>query len=191
MLLNINVLKDRRQWGLEPRKVKVGLMTGTLFLMGGGLMMSKLRILDDPQSWNFDLVGNWVWREIQIIDVICQNYNHYMDYLLVSFLWGMASNIVQGTPLTALALFSTIEYWYFLNFWQVPFVILISCQTQMPTRLKFQVRGAYAILNSLIMRPPHIKIRCQSCSFRILRRMSFSNPLLPIPTFLVSRNTQR
>ena len=32
-------------------------MIGTLFLMCGGLMMSKLRILDGSPSWDFRLVG--------------------------------------------------------------------------------------------------------------------------------------
>ena len=44
-------------------------MIGTLFLMCGGLMMSKLRILDGSPSWDFRLVGHQVWREIQITDM--------------------------------------------------------------------------------------------------------------------------
>ena len=63
-----------------PRMAKVGLIAhpmqnlirnivGTLFLVCGGLMMSKSRFLDGPVSWDFNLEGIPGWREIQIIDM--------------------------------------------------------------------------------------------------------------------------
>ena len=44
-------------------------MIGTLVLMCGGLMMSKLRILYSFWKGDFNLVGIPVWREIQITDM--------------------------------------------------------------------------------------------------------------------------
>ena len=44
-------------------------MIGTLFLMCGGPMMSKLRISDGPPSWDFNLGGIQAWWEIQITDL--------------------------------------------------------------------------------------------------------------------------
>ena len=44
-------------------------MTGTLFLMSDGLIMSKLRILDSIWKRNFNLEGIRVWREIWITDL--------------------------------------------------------------------------------------------------------------------------
>ena len=80
-------------------------MIGTLFVMCGGLMMSKLRILDGPTMWDFNLgnsglVGNSNHRYVKF-----QNYHYCMDSLPVTFLQVMASNIVQGTTLTALPSF--------------------------------------------------------------------------------------
>ena len=44
-------------------------MISILFLMCGGLMMSKLRFLDGPPSLDFNLGGILGWREIQITDM--------------------------------------------------------------------------------------------------------------------------
>ena len=41
----------------HPMQKSIRNMIGTLFLMCGGLMMSKLRILDGPPSWDFNLGG--------------------------------------------------------------------------------------------------------------------------------------
>ena len=52
-------------------------MISILFLMCGGLMMSKLRILDGPPSWDFNLVGIPVWREIQMTNMTSQKFHKY------------------------------------------------------------------------------------------------------------------
>ena len=58
-------------------------MIGTLFLMCGGLILSKLRILDSTWKGNFNLVGIRVWQEIHFTDVVmCQNIYYSMDFLL-------------------------------------------------------------------------------------------------------------
>ena len=61
----------------HPIQNSVRNMTGTLFLMCGGLMMSKLRILDGSPSWDFRLVGHQVWREIQMTNMISQKFQKY------------------------------------------------------------------------------------------------------------------
>ena len=55
-------------------------MIGTLVLMCGGLIMSKLRILDGLWKGDFNLVGIPVWREIQITDGTSQKFLqcHYL-----------------------------------------------------------------------------------------------------------------
>ena len=51
-----------------PMQNSVRNMIGTLVFMCGGLIMSKLRILDGLWKGDFNLVGIPVWREIQITD---------------------------------------------------------------------------------------------------------------------------
>ena len=53
----------------HPMQNSVRNMIGTLVLMCGGLIMSKLRILDGLWKGDFNLVGIPVWREIQITDM--------------------------------------------------------------------------------------------------------------------------
>ena len=53
----------------HPMQNSIRNMIGTLFLMCGGLMMSKFRILDSLWMGDFNLEGIWVWREIQITDM--------------------------------------------------------------------------------------------------------------------------
>ena len=48
----------------HPMQNSVRNMIGTLVLMCGGLIMSKLRILDGLWKGDFNLVGIPVWREI-------------------------------------------------------------------------------------------------------------------------------
>ena len=73
--LRIKVMRKRPQRVGGTQNAKGGLianhmqnflrnMISILFLMCGGLMMSKLRILDGPPSWNLNLGGIPVWREI-------------------------------------------------------------------------------------------------------------------------------
>ena len=50
----------------HPMQNSVRNMSGTIVLMCGGLIMSKLRILDGIWKGDFNLVGIPVWREIQI-----------------------------------------------------------------------------------------------------------------------------
>ena len=54
-------------------------MISILFLMCGSLMMSKLRVLDGPQSWDFNLEGIPGWREIQMTNMTSQKFqkHHY------------------------------------------------------------------------------------------------------------------
>ena len=61
-----------------PMQNSVRNMIGTLVFMCGGLIMSKLRILDGPPSWDFNLVRKLVWRGIQITYGISQKFQkHY------------------------------------------------------------------------------------------------------------------
>ena len=60
-------------------------------------------IKDGHFTVDFRLVGHPVWREIQITDM--SSTKTTTTTLLVSFLQVMASNIVQGTTLTALPSF--------------------------------------------------------------------------------------
>ena len=53
----------------HPTQNSIRNMIGTLFLMYGGLMMSKLSILDSLWMGDFNLEGISVWREIQITDM--------------------------------------------------------------------------------------------------------------------------
>ena len=39
--------------------------------------MSELRISDGPLTWNFNLVGIWVWHEIKITNGTCQKFKKY------------------------------------------------------------------------------------------------------------------
>ena len=48
----------------HPMQNYVRNIIGTLVLMCGGLIMSKLRILDGLWKGDFNLVGIPVWREI-------------------------------------------------------------------------------------------------------------------------------
>ena len=64
----------------HPMQNSVRNMIGTLVLMCGGLIMSKLRILDGLWKGDFNLVGIPVWREIQITDGTSQKFLqcHYL-----------------------------------------------------------------------------------------------------------------
>ena len=63
----------------HPMQNSIRIMIGTLFLMCGDLIMSKLRILDSLWMGDFNLEGIWVWREIQTIDGTWQKY-HYTTH---------------------------------------------------------------------------------------------------------------
>ena len=61
----------------HPMQNSIRIMIGTLSLMCGDLIMSKLRIMDSLWMGNFNLEGIWVWREIQITDGTSQNFQKY------------------------------------------------------------------------------------------------------------------
>ena len=63
----------------HPMQNLIRNIVGTLFLVCGGLMMSKSRILDGHPSWDFRLVGHQVWRKIQITDGIFHIFQKH-DY---------------------------------------------------------------------------------------------------------------
>ena len=63
----------------HPMQNSIRIMICTLFLMCGGLIMIKLRILDSLWMGDFNLEGIWVWREIQIIDGTYHKY-HYTTH---------------------------------------------------------------------------------------------------------------
>ena len=54
----------------HPMQNSIRNMMGTSFLKCSGLVMSKLRILDGLWKGDFNLEGIWVWREIQITDML-------------------------------------------------------------------------------------------------------------------------
>ena len=58
----------------HPMQNYVRNIIGTLVLMCGGLIMSKLRILDGLWKEDFNMVGIPVWREIQITDGTSQKF---------------------------------------------------------------------------------------------------------------------
>ena len=152
----------------EPRMAKVGLiahpkqnlirnMTGTLFLMHGGHIMSKWRILNGLRMRDFNLEGIWVWREIQIIDGTHNKY-HYTTHSgwkwwqsgqsgALNNVWSLDSQKwhQQGVRVVAVVLACDKS------------VIQISRQTRIPSRLKFLFQMLSKILNLLIMRPSDIK----------------------------------
>ena len=75
-------------------------MTGTLFLMCGGLILSKLRILDSTWKGNFNLVGIRVWQEIHFTDVSCARTSTTPWISYWRNFWKLqASNIVDSTTL--------------------------------------------------------------------------------------------
>ena len=61
----------------HPMQNSVRNMIGTLVLMCGVLMTSKLRILDGLRKGDFNLVGIPGWREIQITDSTSQKFLKY------------------------------------------------------------------------------------------------------------------
>ena len=61
----------------HPMHNSIRNMIGTSFLMCGGLIMSKLRILDSLWMGDFNLERIWVWREIQIAEGTAQKFRKY------------------------------------------------------------------------------------------------------------------
>ena len=154
----------------HPMQNSIRKMVGNLVLFCGGLVMSKIRILDSRWIGDFNLEGILVWWEIQITDMasttIMATTWGSMDTLLVSFFVSHTIKYSLWHYPGALPLFSTgscrAEWW---SFWHDQYVIWISPKPELLRDWNSPSRGHP---NSSIYssRGHHtIKLRCQSCSW--------------------------
>ena len=146
----------------HPMHNSIRNMIGTLVLFCGGLVMSKIRILDSRWIGDFNLEGILVWWEIQITDMasttIMATTWGSMDTLLVSFFVSHTIKYSLWHYPGALPLFSTGSCIVMI------FLARSICyssfpQTVIPSRLKFPFQRPSKFLNLLIKRPPHYKTK--------------------------------